>query len=102
MYWRIKWYKQICLFHAEEKKAKSIKGEEKVKKEMKDGKPELKMTEKVKRTEIKVQEVGLIEAKPRVKEEKAFKAETRSEKKGKQSQEETAEELKLVGKKQKQ
>ncbi|XP_059589427.1 triadin isoform X2 [Alligator mississippiensis] len=86
----------------EEKKAKSIKGEEKVKKEMKDGKPELKMTEKVKRTEIKVQEVGLIEAKPRVKEEKAFKAETRSEKKGKQSQEETAEELKLVGKKQKQ
>ncbi|XP_019393747.1 PREDICTED: triadin [Crocodylus porosus] len=65
----------------EEKKAKSIKAEEKVKKEMKDGKPELKMPEKVKRTEIKVQEVGLIEAKPKVKEEKAFKAETRSEKK---------------------
>ncbi|XP_074846747.1 triadin isoform X14 [Carettochelys insculpta] len=65
----------------EEKKVKSTKIEEQVKKEVKDGKTELKAVEKSKQTEAKVEEVGLIKAKPKVKEEKAVKTETKSEKK---------------------
>uniref|UniRef100_A0A674HWV9 Triadin n=1 Tax=Terrapene triunguis TaxID=2587831 RepID=A0A674HWV9_9SAUR len=85
------------------KKAKSTKVEEKVKKEVKDGKAESKTAEKGKQTEAKVEDIGLIKAKPKVKEEKAVKAETKSEKKGKQNQEETAEDPKrVVGKKQRQ
>ncbi|NWH58357.1 TRDN protein, partial [Geococcyx californianus] len=64
----------------EEKKAKSTKVEAKVKKEAKDGK-EAKTTEKVKQAEIKTTEVGLIKAKPKVKEEKALQTITKSEKK---------------------
>ncbi|XP_077667852.1 triadin [Eretmochelys imbricata] len=87
----------------EEKKAKSTKVEEKVKKEVKDGKAETKTAEKGKQSEAKVEDIGLIKAKPKVKEEKAVKAETKSEKKGKQNQEESAEDPKrVVGKKQRQ
>ncbi|PKU43441.1 hypothetical protein llap_6250 [Limosa lapponica baueri] len=67
--------------HAEEKKVKSAKVEAKVKKEVKDGKGEAKMTEKIKQTETKTTEVGLIKAKPKVKEEKALQTVTKSEKK---------------------
>ncbi|XP_040408658.1 triadin isoform X2 [Cygnus olor] len=84
----------------EEKKVKSTKVEAKVKKEVKDGKGEAKMPEKVKQTETKTTEVGLIKAKPKVKEEKALQTVTKSEKKGKQNQEEADEDLKkVVGKK---
>ncbi|NXT81405.1 TRDN protein, partial [Zapornia atra] len=62
----------------EEKKVKSAKVEAKVKK---DGKGEAKMTEKVKQAETKTTEVGLIKAKPKVKEEKALQTVTKSEKK---------------------
>ncbi|KAF1430843.1 Triadin, partial [Spheniscus magellanicus] len=65
----------------EEKKIKSTKVEAKVKKEVKDGKGEAKMTEKVKQTETKTTEVGLIKAKPKIKEEKALQTVTKSEKK---------------------
>ncbi|KAF1563387.1 UNVERIFIED_CONTAM: Triadin, partial [Eudyptes pachyrhynchus] len=65
----------------EEKKVKSTKVEAKVKKEMKDGKGEAKTTEKVKQTETKTTEVGLIKAKPKIKEEKALQTVTKSEKK---------------------
>ncbi|NXI66368.1 TRDN protein, partial [Anseranas semipalmata] len=65
----------------EEKKVKSTKAEAKVKKEVKDGKGEAKMPEKVKKTETKTTEVGLIKAKPKVKEEKALQTVTKSEKK---------------------
>ncbi|NXW92445.1 TRDN protein, partial [Alopecoenas beccarii] len=65
----------------EEKKVKSTKVEAKVKKEVKDGKGEAKMTEKVKQSETKTTEVGLIKAKPKVKEEKALQTVTKSEKK---------------------
>ncbi|XP_071892151.1 triadin isoform X12 [Anas platyrhynchos] len=65
----------------EEKKVKSTKVEAKVKKEVKDGKGEAKMPEKVKQTETKTTEVGLIKAKPKVKEEKALQTVTKSEKK---------------------
>ncbi|NXC44050.1 TRDN protein, partial [Penelope pileata] len=65
----------------EEKKVKSTKVETKVKKEVKDGKEEAKMAEKVKQTETKTTEVGLIKAKPKVKEEKALQTVTKSEKK---------------------
>ncbi|NXK26125.1 TRDN protein, partial [Arenaria interpres] len=65
----------------EEKKIKSTKVEAKVKKEVKDGKGEAKTTEKVKQTETKTTEVGLIKAKPKVKEEKALQTVTKSEKK---------------------
>ncbi|NXP02736.1 TRDN protein, partial [Thinocorus orbignyianus] len=65
----------------EEKKVKSTKVEAKVKKEVKDGKGEAKTTEKVKQTQAKTAEVGLIKAKPKVKEEKALQTVTRSEKK---------------------
>ncbi|NXF61345.1 TRDN protein, partial [Ciccaba nigrolineata] len=65
----------------EEKKVKSTKVEIKVKKEVKDGKGEAKTTEKVKQTETKTTEVGLIKAKPKVKEEKALQTVTKSEKK---------------------
>ncbi|NXV81491.1 TRDN protein, partial [Atlantisia rogersi] len=65
----------------EEKKVKSAKVEAKVKKEVKDGKGETKMTEKVKQAETKTTEVGLIKAKPKVKEEKALQTVTKSEKK---------------------
>ncbi|GAB0186612.1 hypothetical protein GRJ2_001126500 [Grus japonensis] len=86
----------------EEKKVKSTKAEAKVKKEVKDGKGEAKMTGKLKQAETKTTEVGLIKAKPKVKEEKALQTVTKSEKKGKQNQEETDEDLKkVVGKKQK-
>lgn len=74
--------------------------EAKVKKEVKDGKGEAKMPEKVKQTETKTTEVGLIKAKPKVKEEKALQTVTKSEKKGKQNQEEADEDIKkVVGKK---
>uniref|UniRef100_A0A663LZW7 Triadin n=1 Tax=Athene cunicularia TaxID=194338 RepID=A0A663LZW7_ATHCN len=66
---------------AEEKKVKSTKVEIKVKKEVKDGKGEAKTTEKVKQAETKTTEVGLIKAKPKVKEEKALQTVTKSEKK---------------------
>uniref|UniRef100_A0A8D0G3B1 Triadin n=1 Tax=Strix occidentalis caurina TaxID=311401 RepID=A0A8D0G3B1_STROC len=86
---------------SEEKKVKSTKVEIKVKKEVKDGKGEAKTTEKVKQTETKTTEVGLIKAKPKVKEEKALQTVTKSEKKGKRNEEETDEDLKkLVEKKQ--
>ncbi|KFP43444.1 Triadin, partial [Chlamydotis macqueenii] len=62
----------------EEKKVKSTKVEAKVKKEVKDAKGEAKMTEKA---ETKITEVGLIKAKPKVKEEKALQTVTKSEKK---------------------
>ncbi|KFP21269.1 Triadin, partial [Egretta garzetta] len=65
----------------EEKKVKSTKVDTKVKKEVKDGKGEAKMTEKVKQAETKTTEVGLIKAKPKVKEEKALQTVTKSEKK---------------------
>ncbi|NXN42046.1 TRDN protein, partial [Rhinoptilus africanus] len=65
----------------EEKKVKSTKVEAKVKKEVKDGKEEAKKTEKVKQAETKTTEVGLIKAKPKVKEEKALQTVTKSEKK---------------------
>ncbi|KAF1463733.1 Triadin, partial [Spheniscus demersus] len=65
----------------EEKKIKSTKVEAKVKKEVKDGKGEAKMTEKVKQTETKTTEVGLIKAKPKIKEEKSLQTVTKSEKK---------------------
>ncbi|NXO53571.1 TRDN protein, partial [Aramus guarauna] len=65
----------------EEKKLKSTKAEAKVKKEVKDGKGEAKMTGKVKQAETKTTEVGLIKAKPKVKEEKALQTVTKSEKK---------------------
>ncbi|XP_010017767.1 PREDICTED: triadin, partial [Nestor notabilis] len=78
----------------EEKKVKSTKVESKVKKDVKDGKGEAKMAEKVKQAETKTTEVGLIKAKPKVKEEKALQTVTKSEKKGKKIQEETDEDLK--------
>ncbi|XP_030346155.1 triadin [Strigops habroptila] len=85
----------------EEKKVKSTKVEPKVKKDVKGGKGEAKMAEKVKQAETKTTEVGLIKAKPKVKEEKALQTVTKSEKKGKKTQEETDEDLKkVVGKKQ--
>lgn len=91
--------KTFCLLPAEEKKVKSTKVEAKVKKEVKDGKGEGKTTEKVKQAETKTTEVGLIKAKPKVKEEKALQTITKSEKKGKQNQEEAKEDLiKVVGK----
>nr|XP_009930263.1 PREDICTED: triadin [Opisthocomus hoazin] len=65
----------------EEKKVKSTKVEAKVKKEVKDGKGEEKTAEKVKQAETKTTEVGLIRAKPKVKEEKALQTVTKSEKK---------------------
>ncbi|NXY41050.1 TRDN protein, partial [Ceuthmochares aereus] len=65
----------------EEKKVKSTKVEAKVKREVKDGKGEAKTTEKVKQTETKTTEVGLIKAKPKVKEDKALQTITKSEKK---------------------
>ncbi|NXJ63806.1 TRDN protein, partial [Rostratula benghalensis] len=65
----------------EEKKVKSTKLEAKVKKEVKDGKGEAKTDEKVKQTETKTTEVGLMKAKPKVKEEKALQTVTKSEKK---------------------
>ncbi|NWH24929.1 TRDN protein, partial [Grus americana] len=65
----------------EEKKVKSTKAEAKVKKEVKDGKGEAKMTGKLKQAETKTTEVGLIKAKPKVKEEKALQTVTKSEKK---------------------
>ncbi|XP_009575374.1 PREDICTED: triadin [Fulmarus glacialis] len=87
----------------EEKKIKNTNVEAKVKKEVKDGKGEAKTTEKVKQAETKTTEVGLIKAKPKIKEEKALQTVTKSEKKGKQNQEETDEDLKkVVGKKQRQ
>ncbi|NXL42481.1 TRDN protein, partial [Podilymbus podiceps] len=64
----------------EEKKIKSPKVEAKVKKEVKDGKGEAKTAEKVKQAETKTTEVGLIKAKPKVKEEKALQTVTKSEK----------------------
>ncbi|EMP39079.1 Triadin [Chelonia mydas] len=78
----LSWHRTASQKHpAEEKKAKSTKVEEKVKKEVKDGKAESKTAEKGKQTEAKVEDIGLIKAKPKVKEEKAVKAETKSEKK---------------------
>ncbi|KFV83026.1 Triadin, partial [Struthio camelus australis] len=65
----------------EEKKVKSTKVEAKVKKEVKDGKGEAKTAEKLKQAENKTTEVGLIKAKPKVKEEKALQTVTKSEKK---------------------
>ncbi|KAM4678837.1 triadin [Amazona ochrocephala] len=65
----------------EEKKVKSTKVESKVKKDVKDGKGEAKIAEKVKQAESKTTEVGLIKAKPKVKEEKALQTVTKSEKK---------------------
>ncbi|KAM9019319.1 triadin [Ara ararauna] len=65
----------------EEKKVKSTKVESKVKKDVKDGKREAKIAEKVKQAETKTTEVGLIKAKPKVKEEKALQTVTKSEKK---------------------
>ncbi|XP_009459119.1 PREDICTED: triadin [Nipponia nippon] len=65
----------------EEKKVKSAKVEAKVKKEVKDGKGEMKTTEKVKQAETKTTEVGLIKAKPKIKEEKALQTVAKSEKK---------------------
>ncbi|NXD72578.1 TRDN protein, partial [Eolophus roseicapillus] len=65
----------------EEKKVKSTKVESKVKKDVKDGKGEAKMAEKVKQAETKTTEVGLIKAKPKVKEEKGLQTVTKSEKK---------------------
>lgn len=70
--------------------------ETKVKKEVKYGKGEVKMTEKIKQTETKTTEVGLIKAKPKFKEEKALQTFTKSEKKGKQYEDETDEDLKKV------
>ncbi|NXQ23605.1 TRDN protein, partial [Alaudala cheleensis] len=64
----------------EEKKVKSTKVEAKVKKEVKDGK-EAKTAEKVKQTETKTTETGLIKAKTKVKEEKALQTVTKSDKK---------------------
>lgn len=54
------------------------------------------MTEKIKQTETKTTEVGLIKAKPKFKEEKALQTFTKSEKKGKQYEDETDEDLKKV------
>ncbi|KFV77209.1 Triadin, partial [Dryobates pubescens] len=65
----------------EEKKVKSTKVEAKAKKEVKDGKGDGKMAEKAKQAETKTTEVGLIKAKPKVKEEKALQTVTKSEKK---------------------
>lgn len=93
--------KAFSFSSAEEKKVKSTKVESKVKKDLKNGKGEAKMAEKVKQAETKTTEVGLIKAKPKVKEEKALQTVTKSEKKGKKTQEETDEDLrKVVGKKQ--
>ncbi|XP_032539699.1 triadin isoform X3 [Chiroxiphia lanceolata] len=84
----------------EEKKVKSTKVEAKLKKEVKDGKGETKAAEKVKQAETKPTETGLIKAKTKVKEEKALQTVTKSDKKGKQNEEETDEDLKkVVGKK---
>lgn len=94
--------KAVSLLPAEEKKIKSTKVEAKMKKEVKDGKGEAKTAEKVKHAETKTTEVGLIKAKPKVKEERALQTVTKSEKKGKQNEEETDEDLKVVGKKQRQ
>ncbi|XP_068018434.1 triadin isoform X3 [Melanerpes formicivorus] len=65
----------------EEKKVKSTKVEAKAKKEVKDGKGDGKMAEKAKQAETKTTEVGLVKAKPKVKEEKALQTVTKSEKK---------------------
>ncbi|NXJ84949.1 TRDN protein, partial [Trogon melanurus] len=65
----------------EEKKVKTTKVEAKVKKEVKDGKGEAKTAEKIKHAETKTTEVGLIKAKPKVKEERALQTVTKSEKK---------------------
>ncbi|XP_008939106.1 PREDICTED: triadin, partial [Merops nubicus] len=65
----------------EEKKVKTTKMEAKVKKEVKDGKGEGKTTERAKQAESKTMEVGLIKAKPKIKEEKALQTVTKSEKK---------------------
>ncbi|NXA47097.1 TRDN protein, partial [Nothocercus julius] len=65
----------------EEKKVKSTKVEVKVKKEVKDGKGEAKMAEKLQHAETKTTEVGLIKTKPKVKEERALQTVTKSEKK---------------------
>ncbi|XP_009555548.2 triadin isoform X1 [Cuculus canorus] len=65
----------------EEKKVKSTKVEAKVKREVKDGKGDAKTPEKVKQTETKTTEVGLIKAKPKVKEDRALQTVTKSEKK---------------------
>ncbi|NWR67333.1 TRDN protein, partial [Bucorvus abyssinicus] len=65
----------------EEKKVKSTKVEAKIKKEVKDGKGEAMTAEKVKHAETKPTEVGLIKAKPKVKEERALQTVTKSEKK---------------------
>ncbi|NXI60228.1 TRDN protein, partial [Chloroceryle aenea] len=65
----------------EEKKVKTTKVEAKVKKEVKGGKGEGKTTEKAKQAESKTTEVGLIKAKPKIKEEKALQTVTKSEKK---------------------
>ncbi|NXG52750.1 TRDN protein, partial [Psilopogon haemacephalus] len=65
----------------EEKKVKSTKVEAKAKKEVKDGKGDAKVSEKAKQTETKTTEVGLVKAKPKVKEEKALQTVTKSEKK---------------------
>ncbi|NXA35485.1 TRDN protein, partial [Eudromia elegans] len=73
--------KVFSVLVAEEKKVKSTKVEVKVKKEVKDGKDEAKTAEKLKHTETKTTEVGLIKAKPKVKEEKALQTVTKSEKK---------------------
>uniref|UniRef100_A0A8C5JNC4 Triadin n=1 Tax=Junco hyemalis TaxID=40217 RepID=A0A8C5JNC4_JUNHY len=90
----------FSLLSAEEKKVKSTKVEAKVKKEVKDGKGEAKTTEKVKQAETKTTETGLIKAKTKVKEEKALQTVTKSDKKGKQNEEETDEDpKKVVGKK---
>ncbi|NXF95657.1 TRDN protein, partial [Eubucco bourcierii] len=65
----------------EEKKVKSAKVEAKPKKEVKDGKGDAKVAEKAKQAETKTTEVGLVKAKPKVKEEKALQTVTKSEKK---------------------
>ncbi|NXP73113.1 TRDN protein, partial [Ramphastos sulfuratus] len=65
----------------EEKKVKSAKVEAKPKKEVKDGKGDAKVAERAKQAETKTTEVGLVKAKPKVKEEKALQTVTKSEKK---------------------
>lgn len=90
--WRVT-LKALSFSPAEEKKVKSTKVEAKAKKEVKDGKGDGKMAEKAKQAETKTTEVGLIKAKPKVKEEKALQTVTKSEKKGKETQEETDEDL---------
>lgn len=88
--------KTFSFLLAEEKKVKSTKVEAKAKKEVKDGKGDAKVAEKAKQAEAKTTEVGLIKPKPKVKEEKALQTVTKSEKKGKQNQGETDEDLKKV------